>query len=56
MNLTIPNLPVITKTDPKVGEALKAVEASVNLNVTPKAGNKVTCIPTSVVDPTQRPG
>ena len=56
MNLTVPNLPVINKENPKLGEALKAVEASVNLNVTPKTGNKVICIPTSIVDPTQRPG
>jgi hypothetical protein len=39
--LKVPNIQDIEKRDPKTGEALKKIEAFVNLNVTPAAGNKV---------------
>jgi hypothetical protein len=56
MSLVTPNLPVINKKDPQLGEALKAVEKFVNLNVVPVEGNKVAPPPTSIADPTKRPG
>jgi len=56
MSLNIPNLPVLTKENAKLGEALKAVEKFVNLNVVPVEGNRVAPPPTSIADPSTRPG
>lgn len=41
MSLQIPNLPDITKRDPKLGEALKKVENYVTTNVAQVGGNAV---------------
>lgn len=56
MKLVVPNLPVLNKENPQLGEALKAVESSVNRIAPPTVGNKVAPPPTTVADPTRRPG
>ena len=56
MSLVVPNLPTLNKKDPQLGEALKAVQSFVNLNVAPAVGNKVPAPPTDIVNPANRPG
>ena len=54
--LTIPNKPIITRVDPKLGEALTAVETYVNENLNATPGNAKAAPPTTLANPTQRPG
>jgi hypothetical protein len=56
MSLSVPNKAVITRENPKLGEALSSVETFVNANVAVKAGNLKAPPPTNVANPTQRPG
>jgi len=58
IRLTIPNLPIVVKCDPKLGEALKAVEAYINTTTVPDgqilrpSGNQVAAPPSDLVNPT----
>lgn len=40
MALRLPNLPIITKAAPKLGEALNKAQQYINSNTTQAAGNK----------------
>ena len=54
MALKIPGILKLTLKEPRLGEALQAVQSYVNKNVTPVPGNKKT--KPSFINPDQRPG
>ena len=56
MKLVVPNLPDLTGKDVQLGEALKATQSFINLNVDPIKGNKVSAPPKTLVNPITRPG
>lgn len=52
--INIPNLAIITKHDIRLGEALQKIQAYVNSNTAPAAGNLQS--PPSFANPTKAPG
>ena len=54
MALNIPNLDKISKTDPKLGEALQSIKTAINQSVTPVPGNRKS-VP-KIVNPGNPPG
>lgn len=54
--LIIPNKPIITRNDPKLGEALTAVQTFVNGNLNATPGNAKAAPPSTLVNPMLRPG
>jgi hypothetical protein len=56
VKLVMPNLPVLNKESPKLGEALKVAQAFINRNTVSGTGNRVAPPPLRIVNPTVRPG